>query len=148
MKPSRRCTSGSSRFCFATAIVAASRRAKATLSFTSASESRNDSSAPRSAGACASIARTSSTCMRSDYKRPGQERSLRGRSEVGAEPRVETHVTGGGLRDAHTHLQRQIIADGQVADQLDTHRAQAMQPGRLARVPGIADVTEERQRDL
>src|SRR5256885_9430988 len=50
MNPSRRWIRGSSRFCFATRIVAASRRFNDSESVTRASESRNASIAARSAG--------------------------------------------------------------------------------------------------
>src|SRR5947208_8832843 len=50
MNPSRRWIRGSSRFCFATWIVAASRRFNDSESVTRASESRNASIAARSAG--------------------------------------------------------------------------------------------------
>src|SRR2546422_7462618 len=45
-------------------------------------------------------------------------------------------------------LQRNVVADGQVSDELDSGRAEPTEAGRHARVPSVARVAEQREPQL
>src|ERR1041385_1336115 len=148
MKPSRMWMSGSLRRSFATAIVAASSACSATVSVTPASESRSDSIEARSAGDWTRAVRRRSTPMPLHYTGRCQGGMLRATSEVGREGGVQLRVTARRLRDPDPHLQRQVVAHREIADELGAHRPQPREPRALADVPRIPGIAEYGQREF
>src|SRR3989442_12701239 len=67
---------------------------------------------------------------------------------AGGAARVTGRGRRGGLRDAEPDLQRNVVADGQVSDELDSGRAEPTEAGRHARVPSVARVAEQREPQL
>src|SRR3989442_10099116 len=67
---------------------------------------------------------------------------------AGGAARVTGRGRRGGLRDAEPDLQRNVVADGQVSDELDSGRAEPTEAGRPARVSSVARVAEQREPQL
>src|SRR2546429_8877529 len=168
MKPSRQWSSGSSRCCFATWIVAASSRCSESESVTPASESRSAATAARSSGDWAGSrvdggrdrASRPTSRRRMDQLYPAAEgtftRATRSavpeifsRSEIRREGEVDLRAprrAGRGIGerrcDADPELHREVIVDGEIAGELDARGAGSREPRRVPGAPPPAHVAE------
>src|SRR3989442_14038523 len=168
MKPSRQWSSGSSRCCFATWIVAASSRCSESESVTPASESRSAATAARSSGGWAGSrvdggrdrASRPTSRRRMDQLYPAAEGTFTratpsavpeifSRSEIRREGEVDLRASrragrGIGERrcDADPELHREVIVDGEIAGELDARGAESREPRRLPGAPRVAHVAE------
>src|SRR5437867_4608427 len=172
MNPSRQWSSGSSRCCFATWIVAASSRCSESESVTPASESRSAATAARSSGDWAGSrvdggrdrASRPTSRRRMDQLYPAAEgtftRATRSavpeifsRSEIRREGEVDLRAprrAGRGIGerrcDADPELHREVIVDGEIAGELDARGAESREPRRLPGAPRVAHVAERVER--